>query len=223
MYGTLYGSGLSVLIVGVPTYDPTIFELPPSSATWTHSAWNFFPTPSSLASGSGVWSGIPSPCTGCSIAKMFTISPANFTNDTSCFGLCGLNQVPDARWDQVVMGELVLPCSQTPSVSATCTIQYTSNGSWYGGTDNGGGGALTSGLIRYSTTDVNQGLEGIELGRPAEYPSAYTVPPGTFNPLVPVPIPTPTTRPKCPVGCVCSSNAPKQQSLGILPNSACPM
>ena len=224
MYGTLYGSGYNILMVGIPSYDPTVFLLPPTSSTWTHGAWNFFPSPSVLTSGSGQWNGIQSPCMGCSVAKMFTISPANTTNDTSCFGLCSINQVPDGRWDQVVMGELILPCSQTQGQSATCTIEYTTNGSWYGALNTGGGGSkAATGNIVYSNNDVNQGLEGIEMGRaPVNYGSSgYQVPAGTFQTLIPIPTPQPTIRPKCPTGCACTSITPGQP-LVMQPNVPCP-
>jgi hypothetical protein len=222
MYGTLYGSGLSVLMIGVPSYDPTVFLLPPTNFGWTHGAWNFFPTPTVLASGPGLWNTLSSPCMTCSIAKMFTVSPVNTTNDTSCFGLCSLNQVPDGRWDQIVMGELTNPCTQTPGSTATCTIMYTTNGSWYGGL-NSGGGARTDGNTVWSKDDINRGLEGIEFGRTAvNYGTGYDVPAGTFKSLIQVPTPPPA---RCPIGCPCISARPQDPAPGssfASPYIACP-
>jgi hypothetical protein len=188
MYGTIYNPGpMVVLLVGQPTDDPTAFLLPPTSSTWTHAAWDFIPAPSDLFDGGGTWSGMSSPCMSCSVAKMFTISPASSPSDTSCFGLCSLSQVPDGRWDQVVMGEMVQPCSQQTNVTATCTVEYTTNGSWYGGLNAGPGGTLATGNTVYSTNDTNRGLEGIELGRtPIVYSQGYAVPAGVFRTLLPV-------------------------------------
>jgi hypothetical protein len=178
MYGTQYGTGISVLMIGYPDFDPTVYALPPASSTWHHSAWNFFQTPSPLTSGTGIWQGTPSPCMGCSVAKMFTISPGNTPGDTSCFGLCGT--YPDARWDQVVMGELTQPCGQTPNVSATCTVTYPTDNSWYGDVNAGG-----SALALYTTNSPNTALEGLKMGASGVTPFS-----AAFSTLQPLPAAT---------------------------------
>lgn len=164
MYGTLPAAlsngsqNLSFLAVGVPDFDPTQMEMPPSQATWNHSAWDFFDTPPTLLGSAGTWDGIPSPCMFCSVARMITIAQNSGTplNDGSCFAAC--QGVPAARWDEVVMGEIVSPCAQNPGSppSATCTIEYPSNGAWQNGAND-----LCQGGIYYSEYNQQDALEGI--------------------------------------------------------------
>lgn len=164
MYGTLPASlsngsqNLSFLAVGVPDFDPTQMQMPPSQATWNHSAWDFFDTPPTLLGSAGTWEGIPSPCMFCSVGRMLTIAqnPGTPINDGSCFGAC--QAVPAARWDEVVMGEIISPCGQIPGSppSATCTIEYPSNGAW----QNGGYYPCNGGIF-YSEYNQQDALEGI--------------------------------------------------------------
>jgi hypothetical protein len=183
LYGSIYGTGTSVLIIGLPDYDPTRVELPPDSITWHQAAWNFFQTPSPLMTSPGLWNGISSNCTQCSVAKMYTISPANNPVDRSCFGLC--NGAATGPWDQVEMGELIQPCNQNPQ-SAQCTIEYLSGGAWYGGFDTGAGGSAASVQTMYSTDSPIYALEGIALGG-SSGAQAVRAPAGTFVPLAAYP------------------------------------
>lgn len=160
MYGTLPPNPpyapLSMMAVGIPDYDPTQMQLPPASSAWSHAAWNFFNTDSRLLSGPGTWNGIPSNCMGCSVGRMLTIAQSVPQFDGSCYGGCAFN-TPDARWDQVVMGELIAPCSQVQYQSATCTIEYLSSGLWQAGRNTSLDGEVTS-----EFNDQN-GFEGINL------------------------------------------------------------
>ncbi len=94
MYGTLPASlsrgaqNLSFLAVGVPDYDPTTMQLPPTTASWHSSAWSFFNTPPSLLGSAGSWNGIPSPCVFRSVGRMLTIAQNTSAQDGSCFGAC---------------------------------------------------------------------------------------------------------------------------------------
>lgn len=184
MYGTIYGTGLSMLAIGYPDYDPRRVVLPPDSTQWSHATWNFFPTPSLLTVGPGLWNGVSSSCMTCSVGKMYTISPANNPSDKSCFGLC--NGAPTGRWDQVVMGDLIQPCNQVRFVSEQCTIQYAADGSWYQGVDGGGGGAATTWYVNFTTDSPTYGLEGIVLGLPLGVQGSRA-PAGTFTTLLPYP------------------------------------
>ena len=115
MYGTLPppNSSLSMLATGVPAFDPTQMNLPPATTIWSNAAWNFFATPSSLNSSPGTLNGIPTNCTDCSVARMFTLAIQN-GNFGQCYGGC--TGVPDGRWDNVVAGQLISPCSQIESL-----------------------------------------------------------------------------------------------------------
>lgn len=98
----------------------------------------------------------------CSVGRMFTIAQnaGTPTNDGSCFGAC--QGVPTARWDEVVMGEIVSPCANNPGSppSATCTIEYPSNGMWQNGANYSCDGETWS---EYNQQD---GLEGINTSHP---------------------------------------------------------
>lgn len=186
MYGTYQpnsaSSPISLLAVGVPNYDPRQSQLPPSSAQWFNSAWTFFQTPSPLVDyAHGSWNGIPSPCLGCSVARMFSIGQqTSGTNyDGSCFGACNTSAVI-GEWDQVVVGELVNPCGDS-SGSATCTIQFASNGAWISGENDS-----SYGIYRGDQND-QQALQGINLG--ANLAGDHLVATsGKFrDPLLPVP------------------------------------
>ncbi len=163
MYGTLPASlssgsqNLSFLGVGVPDYDPTQMQLPPSSSSWSHAAWTFFDTPPGLLGSAGTWNGIPSPCMFCSVGRMLTIAQSTPASDGSCFGAC--SGTPTARWDQVVMGEIIAPCAQNSGSppSATCTIEYQSNGAWQNGANDSCDGTF------YSEYNQQNALEGINL------------------------------------------------------------
>ncbi len=190
MYGTIYGTGMSVLVLGLPDYDPTTYELPPASTQWHQATWNFFQTPSILTVGPGQWHYISSPCMGCSVARMFTITPANSYADRSCFGWCGASGLPTGRWDQVVMGELIQPCQQVKGQSEQCTIEYTTDGSAYGGANHGGGGSAAPWGLDYDTNSQVNGVEGIALGVTGGA-QTFRTPDGTFQPLQPYPPDTP--------------------------------
>jgi hypothetical protein len=158
MFGTISTGTAMMLMVGVPSFDPTQFQLPPATATWFRAAWNFFPIPSALQSGasSGSWNGIPTPCTTCYVARMFTIAEPG-SPDGSCYGDC--NNTPTGRWDQTVGGNLTSNCSQT-SQQATCTIEYQSNGNWLGGEWDTNSQTGQGGVI-FSEANQQSGLEGL--------------------------------------------------------------
>lgn len=189
--GIFYGTqmnGLSHLLVGIPDYDPTTYSLPPESSTWHHGAWTFWTPNTQLTSPTGTWEGMTTPCTTCSVARMTTISPGNTSGDSSCFGLCnGISSTPDARWDQIVMGEIVDPCNGS-SVSYECTIEYPTDNSWYGGVNYGSGGGQP-GIVRYSNPPpVNTAIEGLALGSSASaqefdasFPALQPVPAATCS------------------------------------------
>ncbi len=183
LYGTIYGTGKSVLMVGIPQYDPRKYRIPPNNVQWVMGIWNFFDTSPYLTNGPGIVQGQSSPCTGCSVAKMFTISPGTDPNAHSCFGLCSTYPTPNGRWDQVFMGQLLRPCQATSSTTATCGIAFYDNNQWFGGTDVGDGGTAQYGVIggaAWSASDINYGLEGIELGR-RFLAQDIQPPPGTFQ------------------------------------------
>ena len=127
--------------------------------TPTSGAWNFFTTPTALLSPTGSWNGIPSNCTTCSVAEMFTIATNNI-NDGSCYGYCS-DAGPDGRWDEVVGGELVPSCTQVHNQSAMCTIEYESDGNggatWAAGENDSGAG------VGFSFPDQQDAIEGINL------------------------------------------------------------
>jgi hypothetical protein len=197
LYGTLDDGSDSVLMVGVPSFDPEQFQLPVNGAwvTISHAAWNFFPTPYGLQGGAdgngggiGSYGGYTSPCTLCSVARMFGLAEANGP-DGSC------NGSPDGRWDQVVAGNLQEPCQPTPQ--AECWGEWWS--SWIAGgndynTETGGGG------VNYSDPTDNEGLEGLN--------DAYSGPPtsnqsvGRFStslPALPGPACTPDSLGYCDI------------------------
>ncbi len=180
MYGTLPppNQGLSMLGVGVPSYDPTQMQLPPTTTTWTSAAWNFFPTSSVLTQGGGIWNAIPSNCMLCSVARMLSIGQTSPGNDGSCFGGCGSSA--DARWDETVGGELVPDCSQVPQQSFTCTIEYLTSGSWQGNENDSNYGII------FDDVNNQQGLEGINL-RVNSPSSRSRLPNAKFRPL-PLPV-----------------------------------
>ena len=116
-------------MIGRPDFDPTVYQFPPSSSTWRHAAWNFYPAPPALTQGFGIWNGLSSECMGCSVAKMFSIGPANPARFV--MGLCqGNNVFPNGRWDQVVMGRQSSPAKTTARAapSARYNIQRTIRG-----------------------------------------------------------------------------------------------
>jgi hypothetical protein len=169
--GMFYGTqvhGNAHLMVGIPDYDPTRYSLPPQSSTWHHGAWTFWPPNAQIETSTspvGSWEGMATPCSTCFVARMTTISPGTTYGDTSCFGLCGgESSIPDARWDQIVMGQIINPCNGS-NVSYTCTIEYPTDGSWYGSVDVGAGGGQP-GFAKWSTSPpVNTALEGLFLSR----------------------------------------------------------
>jgi hypothetical protein len=181
-YGVIPGQGTLVLMIGRPDFDPTVYQFPPGSSTWRHAAWNFSPAPSDLTQGFGTWNGLTSECTGCSVAKMFSISPAN-PGSISCFGLCqGNNVTPNGRWDQVVMGEIVQPCQNHAPTSAVCTLKYPTDNSWSAGYNDGG-----LGYEVYTDSNPNRALEGINASGGANFSSQIVEPAGAFNELQPPP------------------------------------
>ena len=157
MAGTIGMTGLNFLMTGVPTFDPTQFQLPPNTTTWYTAAWDFYPTPSSLLDGGGTWDGIATPCSQCSIAAMLTMaSNSSLSGNDSCYGAC--LDYPEARWDELVMGELIQPCDNTSSTTDICTIEYTTGqGTWYADENASNDGEFVS------FYNDNSGLEGIDL------------------------------------------------------------
>jgi len=192
MFGTLVGGTMEMLAIGVPNYDPTQYQLPPSLAIWSNAAWNFFPVPTALRTGAnpGTWNDIPSPCLSCYVARMFTIAEAGGGPDGSCYGYC--NGSISGRWDQVVGGNLTNDCSQVAQQSERCTIEYQSNGSWIAGLWDIDDQTHHGGVGHYYNTDQD-GMEGLN--------DNYTTStifdlPGTF--VIPLPpVPTPTPAPPC--------------------------
>jgi hypothetical protein len=181
-YGTITGQGILVLMIGRPDFDPTIYQFPPATTTWRHAAWNFSPAPTELTMGFGIWNGLSSECMGCSVAKMFSVSPGN-PGSISCFGLCqGNNVPPNGRWDQVVMGEIVQPCQNHAPTSAVCTLRYPTDNSWSGGYNDGG-----LGYEVYTAINPNRAIEGINLSGSANFSSQITEPAGVFSELQPPP------------------------------------
>lgn len=181
-YGVITGQGISVLMIGRPDFDPTVYQFPPSSSTWRHAAWNFYPAPTALTQGFGIWNGLSSECMGCSVAKMFSIGPAN-PGSISCMGLCqGNNVFPNGRWDQVVMGEIVQPCQNHSPSSAVCTLQYPTNNSWSGDYNDGG-----LGYEVYTNDNPNRAFEGINLSGSTSFSSRISTPAGVYNDLQPPP------------------------------------
>lgn len=161
MYGIL-NSQTAVFMTGIPDEDPTQFYLPPSLVNLSNAAWNFFVPPSDF-NNPGTWHGNPTPCTNCTAKRMTSIAFGNgndLGNDTSCFGAC--SGAGTIEWDQVVMGQLIQPCSQNPGNSATCTIQYFPDGSWEGLIQQYPS-AYVSGVY-YQAGNYNQFVEGINLG-----------------------------------------------------------
>jgi hypothetical protein len=141
LYGTLASpwQDVSVLVVGPPTYNPMQYQLPQATVTLTNPAWTFFVTPVWLRSDggegitSGTYQGIPTNCTGCTVAMMYSIGE-QYGPDGSCYGMCGT--AGDAAWNEVVMGQLVSPCgsgsltSNSFGLSNPCTIQFAVPNSW---------------------------------------------------------------------------------------------
>jgi hypothetical protein len=159
MFGSLPSPNqqYSMIAVGITPYDPAQFTLPPSTTTWSNAAWNFYDTPAALTIGSGTWNGIPSNCSGCSVARMTTIAQrVGFTYDGSCFGYCSGGA--DAYWYETVGGELVPTCQNSGS-SFSCTIEYQSSGSWSGGTveypSNGYAIGFSATNDQYAATGIN--------------------------------------------------------------------
>lgn len=190
MFGPLYGTNIVVLAMGYPDYSPYQYQLPPQLAKWHNAAWIFYPSaPPELFANPGPSNGLTSPCTGCSVARMYTIAQT-FPNSPSnaCFGACG--GLITGRWDQVVMGDLIQPCSQVQNQSEQCTIEYYSDGSWYGGENDSNAG------INYSESGVNAGFEGINLQYVRKGDVTQT--PDTFGSLAPYPgSTTATPTPSC--------------------------
>lgn len=141
-----------VIITGIPDEDPTQNQLPPSMVNLTNAAWNFFPMPGND------WKN----CSGCVAKRMTTIALGGgnqYGSDTSCFGGC--NGYTTNWWDQIVMGQLTDPCQQNPGQNVECTIQYLTDGSWFGGMQNE---TQTGAATYHSPQDtVNQFQEGINL------------------------------------------------------------
>ena len=161
MYGTLPNQGMTMIAVGTPTFDPSQLMLPPTTTTWTTASWNFFNTPSGLNGPTGTWNNIPSNCTTCSVAEMFSLATNN-TNDGSCYGSC--NGSPDGFWNEVVGGELIAPCSQVVQQSFQCTIEYETDGN--GGATWASGENDTANGIYYSEANQQDAVDGINLGLP---------------------------------------------------------
>ena len=168
MYGTylpnLATKAVSFLAVGVPDFDPTQVALPPAQSQWNQAAWDFFDTPSALLDNKlTTWNGTLSPCMGCSVARMYTISQnfagSSFVKDGSCFGGCDYSPSSPGndfgKWDETVVGNLAAPCQNTSSTTAECTIGYIS--SWIANEDDSGYGIFTG------NNNDQQGLEGIVL------------------------------------------------------------
>lgn len=161
IYGTLPNSGISMLALGIPSYDPRQFAVPMATAIWHTAVWNFFNTDPALLQSPGTWSNgvasYSSNCTKCSIARMFTIGQptASYSLDGSCYGYCSSSGV-DGFWNETVAGQLTNPCSQVQNQSFTCTIAYTTN--WYAGTNTSGNNG-----IGYAYKDNQQAVQGINL------------------------------------------------------------
>jgi hypothetical protein len=189
------GGNTAVIITGIPDEDPTQVQLPPSMVHLTSPAWNFFPLPSNA------WNN----CSGCVAKRMTTIALGRnneYGSDTSCFGGC--NGTTTNWWDQIVMGQLISPCNQTPNVSFECTIQYLTDGSWYGGIQN----ETETGAATYHNETVNQYEEGIDLWETSPLKKS-----GPFHHYAtPGPLPTPSIMP-CSAPYQGSGNATSPNAL----------
>ncbi len=227
MFGTSADGSFMMLTIGVPEYDPTQYQLPPTSTNWHHGAWNFFPTPDAMRSGaiSGTSQGIPSPCTGCYVARMFTIAESGGGLHGDCYGACVNPNNPTGRWDQVVGGNLISPCSQTPNVSTTCTIEYLSSGSWMQGSWDSVDQLDVGYVVWYRPNDQNALLglnDGFTTGK-----SQVSLPNAFLFPLPPAPPPSCTpdsygycvqtiTRNTTVLNCLDSSGALVKELVGSI-------
>ncbi len=154
MYGTLAppNQNMSALATGIPDYDPSQLDLPPTTTTWLAAAWNFFSTNNALLQGPTSWYGYQSNCAACSIGQMVTIAQPGLSYDGSCYGYCS-SAGADAFWYESVAGQLIAPCNQNSGL--ICTIEYIP--SWVGGQNNSGAG------IAYAPVNDQYVAEGLNL------------------------------------------------------------
>jgi hypothetical protein len=199
MYGGIASSGLMFLATGYPNYSPYTYQLPPGSATWTYAAWTFFNPPNDFRVPGNDANGLPSLCATCITKRMTSIAQTgvNFYNSHECYGMCNGNPL-SARWDQVVMGELIQPCQNTNGF--ICTIEYWASNSWLGGYQT----YPDQYAVQTNDPNPNQGYEGIDLGQDYGGPGlAYKgrrAASGTFAPLVPIKLVTFVQPCTMPVG-----------------------
>jgi hypothetical protein len=227
--GMIYGSlpepyFVGFFATGVPPYPAETYSQPPATVVWSSPAWTFYLKAASFVDPGTDSTGAPTDCQTCITKRMTSIAMAtgaSLYNSDACFGAC--NGYIGERWDQVEMGQIVLPCQTAPpsGYPFVCTIQYQTNGSWLGGYQV----YPDTNVVETNEYTPNEANEGIDLSQDDQAQGATRRPVGValgpLGPYIPTPAPTPTYVPKPPCSAAVRSGAAVRAVVS--PDVTCPL